>query len=45
MREHHQTDQTQVKLIGEPGLASTLLAFGVQRVYKTSNFKMISYES
>ena len=28
MRERHQTDQTQVKLIGEPGLASTSLAFG-----------------
>ena len=38
MGEGHQTDQTQVKLIGEPGLASTLLAFGVHRVYKTSNF-------
>ena len=38
MRERHQTDQTQVKLIGEPGLASTLLVFGVHRVYKTSNF-------
>ena len=38
MRERHQADKTQVKLIGEPGLVSTLLVFGVHRVYKPSNF-------